>query len=337
MSATYLELALRDAHMVELRHRVGERWTSLLFDDLDLMRDAVRTRYAEGDLYISLNRPSERPVPNGESSALRNEDIERVVRLPIDFDPARPPECMATEDELRLALGARDRFVAAMRAGGWPMPLVAMSGSGAHAMYRCSIPASSEFREMLAAVYRGWREDFATDAVEFDTSVRNAGRIFRCYGTWNRKGPDTPERPWRQASCALPAGEWQAVQLAQVEALANRYGRRRTPPAAVRRAIVAGAGDYTTLDIVAWTRAHGLYKRHLEGGKHAITCPWIADHSTEDHPLKTDTVVWEARPGVWPSFFCAHAHCDGRDIRALLEHLGDADAYCSRVWARSAA
>ena len=123
------------------------------------------------------------------------------MRIPVDFDPVRPAECMATEEELARAVTARDRFVAAMRATGWPMPLTAMSGSGAHAMFRCSILATPELREMLGAVYAGWRENFGSAEVGFDCKVRNPARIFRLYGSVNRKGANAPE--WLVAASGL--------------------------------------------------------------------------------------------------------------------------------------
>jgi hypothetical protein len=338
MSLPYLQLAIRDAHVVELRACREERWASGVFSDMEALRAAIRERAGRGNLYVTLNRPrADLPVPNGEAKPLTDADIERIVRIPVDFDPVRPPECMATDEELARAVAARDRFVAAMLACGWPMPLTAMSGSGAHAMFRCSIPASAELREILVAVYDGWRRDFGTEHVGFDCKVRNPSRIFRLYGTMNRKGPNAPERPWRRAACTLPAGGWQAVQLKQIEALANRYRRAEPPRPHAPRERISGAGDYRTLDVVALVRGHGLYKRPLGGGKHAITCPWLGSHSSGDHALRTDTVVWEAAPGEWPRMYCAHAHCEGRTMRDLIRQLGDADAYCARAFAPRAA
>ena len=95
---------------------------------------------------------------------------------------------------------------------------------------------------------------------------------------------------------------------------------------------ISGDGYYSTLDIVSWFSAHGLYKRPShEHGKHYVTCPWLNEHSTGDHPSKTDTVIWEA-DGRWPNFHCSHAHCEGRGIRDVLNHMGDADAFCAVEW-----
>jgi hypothetical protein len=335
----YLALALRDAGVVELRSCVDERWRSGLFDDIGPLRQAIRSQYADGNIYCTLNRPGPHIVAtNGmDAKPLCDADIERIVRLPVDFDPVRPSGCMATDLEVAQALAARDRFVPAMCAAGWPMPLTAMSGSGAHAIWRCSIPVSAEFRDVLAVLYGGMRREFSDEEVLFDSAIRNPSRIFRLYGSVNRKGTNDPKRPWRRAECQLPAGGWQAVQLRQIEMMANRYARMPTPPE--RPAIilpVVGRGDYTTLDAVALMQAHGLFKRPLGGGKHAVRCPWRGEHSSEDRPMRSDSVIWEANPGEWPRFFCSHSHCEGRTMRDVIAWAGDADRFCARPYRRAA-
>jgi hypothetical protein len=188
-------------------------------------------------------------------------------------------------------------------------------------------------RDQLDAIYRHWREDYAGNGVDFDIKVRNPSRIFRLYGSINRKGENTSERPWRRAVCDLPIA-WQVVTPKQIEALASRYVRQALPRVTPRPRLV-GSGDYRTLDVVGWVSAHGLYKRRCGVGKHAVTCPWSDEHSTKDHPHGSDTVVFESN-GEWPGFYCSHAHCEDRSIRDLMALFGDADVYCARVFKVSA-
>lgn len=98
---------------------------------------------------------------------------------------------------------------------------------------------------------------------------------------------------------------------------------------------IGGEGDYTTLDVVRWMSAHGLYGRDMGNGKHAVQCPWTGEHSSDHGAEKSDTVVWPGEPGVrWPSFKCQHAHCEGRGIKDLIGYFGDADQYCARKYDR---
>jgi len=101
-------------------------------------------------------------------------------------------------------------------------------------------------------------------------------------------------------------------------------------PKARRAALQApGRGDFATLDVVAWFEAHGLYRRALGEGKHAVTCPWAAGHTSKN---PTETVVFEATGDKWPSFHCSHAHCADRKIADVVEFLGDADQFCAREY-----
>jgi hypothetical protein len=174
--------------------------------------------------------------------------------------------------------------------------------------------------------------------VIFDPKVRNPGRIWRAYGTVNRKGLATPERPHRMATVSLPS-RWEGVSPRQVNGLANSYARQSPPTRSrspVDQRIVMGAGDYRTLDVVSWMSAHGAYKRQIGRKKHAVRCPWCEEHSTPDEPGGTDTVVWEAFDACWPRFCCSHAHCEGRSIADVMALWGDADRFCARAFRRPA-
>ncbi len=335
----YLEALFHDCGIVELRHLGAGKPESGIFDSADALLAAARSLARAGNLYTTLNAPRLRIVRNQMGQgALCDADIAFIVRLPFDFDPSRPADCCSTDEELAAAVAARDAFVRRMHGRGWPLPIVAMSGNGAHAQYRVKLPANSETREAMQALYHGLRDECVDDGVDFDVTVRNPSRIFRLYGSVNRKGPDLAVRPHRQSTVAGPQF-WRQVSQRQVMSLADAFARRAAPtttspsrPAAP----IDGVGDYRTLDVVRWFHAHGHYKRPAPdgGGKHFVRCPWVHEHSSADHPAKTDTVIWQAADG-WPTFHCSHAHCAGRSLRDVLAVWGDADAFCSAEWRAS--
>jgi hypothetical protein len=338
VSPEYLDHALRDAGRIELRHQDGDRWTSGVFDDPFALRRSISEIAERGNCFATLNEPGDVPVTNAMSGrALRDEQFERFVRIPFDFDPARPAGMPSTDGELAAARERRNSFVQAMSALGWPAPAVAVSGNGAHALYRCRLPNSTETREALAALYRGLQAEFSDDAVSFDTTVRNPARIWRLYGTRNRKGTPTAGRPHRMSAVMVPS-RWDALSPRAIDALANRYARVALPIRQRRCADsvygLVGSGDYRSLDIIGWLSAHGLYKRALGQGKHAVRCPWAAEHSVPDSPHDTSTVAWEPDPGMWPTWHCSHSHCEGRSIVDVMRRLGDADRFCATAWRR---
>jgi hypothetical protein len=343
MRPDFLEWHLRDNGRAEVRHQVHGRWTSGLFDNLAALRSAAVTLGHTGNVYISINAP--RPIECGNDMtgrALKDADITHRTRLAFDFDPVRPAGQPSTNAELAAALSVRNRFIRANASLGWPMPAIACSGNGAHAVYRWRTPCTPEWNEALAAMYRGLQPEFSTDEVHFDTTVKNPARIWRFYGTTNRKGEPTPDRPHRMAWATIP-DRWGAVAPQQVMRLAESYAKRQpahqTPAAAPRvaPARAAGRGDFATLDVRGWFGAHSAYRRYLGGGKHAVLCPWVHEHSSEPGPMDSSTVVWEAQGGAWPSFHCSHAHCAGRTVRHVLALWGDADRWCGRQWARGSA
>jgi hypothetical protein len=333
MGRDYLEHALHDAGRIELRHQTGDRWVSGLFDDIGALRAEINRRADRGNLFTTINAPRLMSVSNTMSDrALVDADIAFHTRVVFDFDPIRPKNTPSTEGEMHSAGRARDRMVAALLSVGWSRPAIAFSGNGAHALYRWRMPVSVESTAMLATLYRGMKNDFGVSDVDFDITVRNPARIWRLYGTRNRKGTPTPDRPHRMARISIPA-RWEAVSPSQVERLSSMYARRPMPQTPARgSAVVSGEGDYSTLDAAAWFAAHGHYRRRIGPDMHAVRCLWEREHSTIDGAGSTATVIWDANGRCWPNFRCQHAHCDGRGIRDVLAAWADADAFCARAW-----
>lgn len=338
----YLRRLLQDARVVELRQQTGQRWRSGLFDDVDALSAVIRG--LEGNLYTSLNPPHSRRAANAMgTAALKDEDIGTVCRVVFDLDPKRPANTPSTDAELQAALKAREVLVRTLVGYGWPMPALGISGNGAHAVYRTCLSletkaASAEWKRAAGAIYGGLRNQLREPLEELgvllDTSVRNPARIWRLYGSVNRKGIATAERPHREAVITLPAGPWQTVTAEVInrtaEALVPRVIHEQCA-ARWQAGPISGKGDYLTLDIVAWFQTHGAYRRELADGKHAVRCPWIDEHTTSSE-TGTDSVVWECSTIFWPTFHCSHAHCENRSLHDVIALWGDADQFCSAEW-----
>jgi hypothetical protein len=342
----YLTNLLRDAGVIELRgHLRNGQWCSGLYKDPQAaLREAQALGEAGANVYTTLNRPlpavSYRARDAMRSHALKDADIAHRVRLPFDFDPVRPVNAASNANELAYALEARDRVATALASLGWPEPARGMSGNGGHLLYRCCIEETPELREQVSTIYAGLFEDFTGGEVVFDRSVKNSARIWRLYGTVNRKGTSSVDRPHRVATIAVPR-EWRALDPRQVDRLANAYAKRNersAPPTSSKPAVALPArsdgsrGDLRSLDVVSWFETHEAYRRAMSGGKHAVRCPWESEHSTKGAELDSSTVVWEAHDTAWPSFHCSHAHCGHRTIRDVLALWGDADAFCTGTW-----
>jgi hypothetical protein len=72
-------------------------------------------------------------------------------------------------------------------------------------------------------------------------------------------------------------------------------------------------------DVLGWLVSAGRYQAPLGGGWHAITCPWVNEHTDG---IASGTAYREPATDNhgWGAFKCHHGHCEKRHIKQLL-HL----------------
>ena len=312
----WLTELLREAGVVELRHPVGRGMRSGLFNDVFALRKVVAELDGRCNLFTSLNRPSTevRATNAMGTRALADADIIGFTRIVFDFDPVRPKDVPSTDAEVAAAVAVRNRLMSTLAGLGWPAPATATSGNGVHLAYRVRLPADAATKEMLDAIFIGLDKSFSTDAVRFDTTVRNAARVWRCYGSINVKGTHNH----RPASSGAPWWRFRAAGEGSLAAINRGPGEKYIAEAAAEKAsrrsparpgpgslpAITGDGDYRTLDVVGWFSSRDSYRRHLGHGKHAVLCPWSHEHSNEPLEFDSSTVIWETAGSNWPSFFC---------------------------------
>lgn len=150
--------------------------------------------------------------------ALQDDQVVARKLLLIDADPVRPAGVCSTASEKAAAHAAAGGVVDYLNQQGWPVPVVADSGNGAHLLYRISLPADDG--GLVHRALQAIDAKFTTNAVKFDTTVGNASRICRLYGTHNRKGPNTKQRPHRLAAILTAPTELAIVTRELLEELA---------------------------------------------------------------------------------------------------------------------
>ena len=165
----------------------------------------------------------------GRGRATSDKDVLHRDWLLVDADPVRPAGVSSTKTEKLSALQTLVVTAEYLKSKGWGWPLVADSGNGYHALYRVALP--SHDKGLVKQVLRSLSARFDNDAAEIDTTVYNASRICRLYGTKNSKGEDTPERPHRYAKL-LRTGDGKPVakELLEVVAADNPADQRAAPP-----------------------------------------------------------------------------------------------------------
>jgi len=307
-----LQDMLNNGH-VEIRATKDGIWWSGIFDNYDCVSRSGRWAEVNGfDIYTSLN-PNGLPVTNRikpYQKAVKDCDVLRINRIPFDLDPERETGTAASDMQIEFALARVSVLQSVLSGFGWKEPMVGMSGNGYHVQYRCDLPNTPEVKKALIDLYRGLGIRVSTAEVAFDVTVKNASRIFRMYGTTNRKADRRSSVLMPDNLSLVPAD----LFFAAVEAL--RPPKPKAVPAKQKR--IAAKGGVMGLDIVGLFQRMGLYKRPLGDGKHAVICIQCDRHSSEDDLNKTDTVIWE---GHRPQYHCSHAHCDGLGVYDVIDRI----------------
>jgi hypothetical protein len=180
-------------------------------------------------------------------------DILRRRWFPIDVDPQRPSGVSSTDGEHRAAL-ARAEGIAGFLGNekGWPAPVLADSGNGAHLLYRIDLPNDDASRDLVKRCLEVLDLLFSDPACSIDTANFNAARIWKLYGTTSRKGDHTLDRPHRVSRVLSAPGVLQVVSPALLQELAGAIPSEGLSPPGKRN------GPF---DLRAWLTGHGIRVR----------------------------------------------------------------------------
>ena len=344
--ALHLLCAPGDLHELRALHtRQGTQ--SGYFNDLGAFADAA-AKITSGNVYLTLNpcipdllARACNQVKSYARDTTKDEHITRRRWLLIDADPNRATGISANDTEKAAAEAVALAVRAWLTASGFPPPVFADSGNGFHLLYRLDLENTDDTDDLVECFLKTLAAEFTpTAAVTLDTSVHNASRICKLYGTVARKGDSIPDRPHRLSRLLEIPDPITVVPRDLLEKVAGQSSPPTAPaPAPVRRAaprLIRGvahpAGDWLTLDVVSLAKAHGAYGRALGNGKHAILCHWAHEHSDARGAEDSDTVIYEPDGVRKPAFKCLHNTCAHRKIRDLREMWTDFDAHCSALW-----
>jgi hypothetical protein len=134
-----------------------------------------------------------------DGSSARDADVVARRWLLIDVDPVRPADLPSSDAEKMACWVVADRVRRALVAADWPEPVLADSGNGWHLLLPIEARNDEASKQMCKAFLAELSSRLSTASAKIDTSVYNAARIVRCYGTTTRKGVATAERPHRRS------------------------------------------------------------------------------------------------------------------------------------------
>lgn len=242
-------------------------------------------------------------------------DIIRRRWLLVDLDPKRPAGISSSNAEHDAALDLARHIRGELLAEGWPAPVFADSGNGAHLLYPIDLPNDAESADLLKGCLRALAARFNTGVIAVDEGMYNASRIVKAYGTTARKGDSTEDRPHRVSRILEVPSTPTIVLLEGLQALAAQAPDKSTGRVVAMPRAAGGA-----FDVEQFLERHGVRHRpavSFEGGWKIVLeeCPWDSSHRAPD------SAIFKGADGRL-GFHCFHNSCQGhtwRDFRELFQ------------------
>jgi len=291
------------------------------FDDVDkLAAAAASVGDSARGVYITANpvqrallaRAANRVRPMSSRDPLTSDkDIAARRWLLVDFDAVPVAGVSASDAEHDAALEAALVVKAQLLSEGWPFPVTADSGNGAHLLYRVDLFSNDgglSERTLKALAYR-FGGEYSGCFVRVDTTNHNPARIWKLYGTVARKGDDTSERPHRLSHIVDVPEQLQVVAPELMEALASEWAP--TPPASLP---VVTFSDFNLDRWLADYAPDAIGPTDWQGGRRWVfpVCPW-----DDAHTNKSAFIIQHSTGAIAAG--CHHNGCTGRDWHALRD------------------
>ncbi|MBE0427910.1 MAG: hypothetical protein IBX72_14850 [Nitrospirae bacterium] len=321
-----LKLFFKYNKVLEIRipkARINGRYETTLagYFDAEHLDEAAKTvlKYNKKvpGIYLSLNRvnPSlisryNNRLETKPKTTTSDKDILLRQFLLIDIDPIRPTDISSTFEEHDAAIAKAYLIKEIMAKHGWPDPIIADSGNGAGLLYRIELPNTGDSKELVKKCLEAFGLLFGDEKIDIDTSVFNAARIVKLYGTSAKKGDDTPERPHRESKLLETPADIQPVSIELLNSITSII-----PPEEKHQpdnnSYSSGAG----FDIEAWMKQYDIdvasAKSWGGGTKYVLNqCPFDSGHT---YP---DAAIIKMSSGALV-FHCFHDSCSGHDWQAL--------------------
>ncbi len=215
-----LELLFPPGRVIEIRILGSDRVSSGYYNDLKKAADDILLLEQDlqvSGIYVTLNEVSPTLLARrsnriktrmGRQDATTGDgDIIRRCWLPIDIDPVRASGISSSESEHADALALAHTIATWLTDQGWPEPVIADSGNGAHLLYPIDLPNDEENRILVKSVLNLLDIRFSDSRCKVDTANFNASRIWKVYGTFSRKGDNLVDRPHRRSRILSVPGQ----------------------------------------------------------------------------------------------------------------------------------
>lgn len=198
----------------------------LLPDEKDKLARAAARLSDDGAKGVYLVYNPLHPDRHRSPKSSADSDVIRRHWLFVDLDPVRPADVCSTDGELHAAEQRRLRIAETLEHAGFADVLHACSGNGYYLLVPVDLPNDEDSKELVKDFLHGLAQRFDDTTVKVDPRMYNASRIGRFFGTLNRKGKPTAERPHRESyvvSMTVPTADLRAANTAALRKLVKRW------------------------------------------------------------------------------------------------------------------
>lgn len=263
----------------------------------------------------------ERMIENPKNTTADADILGRNFIL-LDFDPKRPAGVGSTDDQFKESKIVAKSVYNFLLEQGFYEPIVCKSGNGTHLLIPVHLANTPENTKLVERFLKAIAMLFSNEKVDCDVKVGNASRICKLYGTYAKKGANTPEHPWRLAKVWKCPDVIQTNKREYIEKIANMYPDERPAPS---RDNNFGQGKF---DIIDFFNRHNIEYRavQISGGTRYILkeCPFDSGHKDPD------SMVFQHDNGAL-AFMCYHNSCSNYTWRDFRLHY-ESDAYDNRSY-----
>jgi len=316
--ASVIELLAGPGQVVEVRALAENATHSGYFTDyaaLAQFAGALDADPAVHGTYVTLNRVNPSLLSRRANrikmrltrtdSTTADAEIIRRRWFPVDIDPVRPSGVSSSGAEHEAAFAMAERVASWLGSLGFPEPVRADSGNGAHLLYRIDLPNDAA---SLALVKRGLAvldAVFSDESATVDAANSNAGRIWKLYGTVARKGDNTTERPHRRSRVLSVPDRLEVVSRELLETLGAFLPAESSSPAV---SPVETKGYKNIVKLPDWLRNHSIpiksEKPYQNGRIYLLaSCPFSSAHTDGAYAIQFENGAIHAG--------CHHASCGG--------------------------
>jgi hypothetical protein len=173
-----------------------------------------------------LARAANHLVGATRDNATSEADIAYRRWLYLDIDPKRAKGISSSQEELQAAADTARRIIATLDGEGWGKGVLATSGNGMNVLYQIDLQNAALDKELVKNTIAYIAERFSSDTVSIDPQTYHANAMVRCYGSWNRKGDSTTDRPHRRSQIIDIPGQYKLVNDLLIKPQAKEKNQR---------------------------------------------------------------------------------------------------------------